>query len=195
VFGHKKGLEQQLQRDGGTVAWATIVNAKEQWSSSVSTGNRFSGHVTDHMRVTLNVQPDGQPPFEATLHQAFSGATPMDGWQAKVIYDPNDHSKIAILDDQIFPPGLSHDQMSRSAEIRSDAITAMRSGNMADFVAEMKEKAARGEVQVIGTPIAGGGAAASPPDIADELAKLAALHDRGVLTDDEFAAQKAKLLS
>ena len=30
---------------------------------------------------------------------------------------------------------------------------------------------------------------------ADELAKLADLHKQGVLTDDEFAAQKAKLLS
>lgn len=30
---------------------------------------------------------------------------------------------------------------------------------------------------------------------ADELEKLKGLHDRGVLTDDEFAAQKAKLLS
>ena len=29
---------------------------------------------------------------------------------------------------------------------------------------------------------------------ADELAKLADLHKQGVLTDDEFAAQKAKLL-
>jgi heme exporter protein D len=30
---------------------------------------------------------------------------------------------------------------------------------------------------------------------ADELAKLAALRDQGVLTDEEFSAQKAKLLS
>ncbi len=30
--------------------------------------------------------------------------------------------------------------------------------------------------------------------IADELSKLAQLRDQGVLTDDEFAAQKAKLL-
>ena len=30
--------------------------------------------------------------------------------------------------------------------------------------------------------------------IADELAKLAKLRDSGVLTDDEFASQKAKLL-
>jgi hypothetical protein len=32
------------------------------------------------------------------------------------------------------------------------------------------------------------------PDPADQLTKLADLHDRGVLTDEEFAAQKARLL-
>ncbi|MGD2060115.1 MAG: SHOCT domain-containing protein [Acidimicrobiia bacterium] len=39
--------------------------------------------------------------------------------------------------------------------------------------------------------VAGGGGAST----ASELEKLAALHDAGKLTDDEFAAQKAKLLS
>ena len=33
-----------------------------------------------------------------------------------------------------------------------------------------------------------------PADI-DELTKLAALRDQGVLTEEEFSAQKAKLLS
>jgi hypothetical protein len=42
---------------------------------------------------------------------------------------------------------------------------------------------------------AGAGAAvAAAADPADQLAKLAALRDRGVLTDGEFAAQKAKIL-
>jgi hypothetical protein len=36
--------------------------------------------------------------------------------------------------------------------------------------------------------------AAAPASVADELAKLAKLRDAGALTDDEFAAQKAKLL-
>ncbi|HVA09050.1 MAG TPA: SHOCT domain-containing protein, partial [Acidimicrobiales bacterium] len=35
---------------------------------------------------------------------------------------------------------------------------------------------------------------AEEPSIADELGKLAELHGRGVLTDDEFARQKAVLL-
>jgi hypothetical protein len=39
--------------------------------------------------------------------------------------------------------------------------------------------------------VAGGGGAST----ADQLEKLAALHDAGKLTDDEFAAQKAKLLA
>ena len=36
---------------------------------------------------------------------------------------------------------------------------------------------------------------AAAPDLADQLQKLAALRDQGILTDDEFAAQKAKLLN
>lgn len=37
-------------------------------------------------------------------------------------------------------------------------------------------------------------AAAPQPDVTDQLRKLAALRDDGILTDEEFAAQKAKLL-
>lgn len=36
---------------------------------------------------------------------------------------------------------------------------------------------------------------AAPLSVADELAKLAALKDAGALTDEEFSAQKAKLLN
>lgn len=36
--------------------------------------------------------------------------------------------------------------------------------------------------------------AAPAPSVADELAKLAELHQQGVLSDQEFAAQKARLL-
>jgi hypothetical protein len=39
---------------------------------------------------------------------------------------------------------------------------------------------------------AGGGPAAADPT--EQLTKLADLHDRGVLSDEEFASQKAKIL-
>jgi hypothetical protein len=37
-------------------------------------------------------------------------------------------------------------------------------------------------------------AAAPAPDPIEQLKELAALHSQGILTDDEFATQKAKLL-
>jgi hypothetical protein len=42
--------------------------------------------------------------------------------------------------------------------------------------------------------VAGGGGGGGGASAADELEKLAKLRDSGALTDDEFAAQKAKLL-
>jgi Short C-terminal domain len=41
---------------------------------------------------------------------------------------------------------------------------------------------------------AGGAAAPAAPDPMERLSKLADLHQRGVLTDEEFSAQKAKIL-
>jgi hypothetical protein len=42
--------------------------------------------------------------------------------------------------------------------------------------------------------VAAAPAAAPEPDLMDQLQKLGELHASGVLTDEEFAAQKAKLL-
>jgi hypothetical protein len=51
--------------------------------------------------------------------------------------------------------------------------------------AEQQDQAFRGYVQ----------SAAAPPGTADQLAKLADLKDKGVITDAEFQAEKAKLLA
>lgn len=44
-------------------------------------------------------------------------------------------------------------------------------------------------------PPAAEAATTGGPDLVEQLTKLAALRDQGILTDDEFAAQKAKLLA
>jgi hypothetical protein len=46
------------------------------------------------------------------------------------------------------------------------------------------------ETQQAAAPSAGG----MSDDVIDQLGKLGQLHEQGVLTDDEFAAQKQKLL-
>src|SRR5580704_477441 len=116
MFGNKKGLEEQLQAEGGKVAWSTVLDSKDKWQSGTQTGlSPMSMSVTDHVKVTLRVEPDDEPPFEATFNQAFSGSMPFKGWQCKVIYDPNDHSKIAVLENRVFPPGIDHDELERTA--------------------------------------------------------------------------------
>ena len=50
-------------------------------------------------------------------------------------------------------------------------------------------------IRSLANSAAPGAAAVAPPSVADEIQKLAALRDSGALTEDEFAAQKAAVLS
>ncbi len=52
-----------------------------------------------------------------------------------------------------------------------------------------------GNVVAAGTAAAPPPAAGPPVDVADQLRKLASLRDEGILSDEEFAAQKARLLN
>lgn len=56
------------------------------------------------------------------------------------------------------------------------------------------EERSRAAAPTVGAPVAPP-ASASPALVADELVKLVALRDQGVLSADEFAAQKARLLA
>lgn len=197
MFGNKKKLEQQLADQGGTVAWATILDTSSGWASASMNGFNQVQSETDHVKVSLRVAPDGQEPFEASFRQAFKGNVPMKGWQCKVIYDPHDHSKIAVQEGSVTPPGIDHDKAERAAASRKEMMAAARSGNMAEYIEKRKAEALSGKlpgfVMVDGKVISGGGAA--QPDVTEQLTKLADLHDRGVLTDDEFQAEKTKLLA
>lgn len=61
---------------------------------------------------------------------------------------------------------------------------------------QAREGARWGQEQARRTPAPGPGPAAPAPaiDIADQLERLAALRDKGVLTQEEFDTQKAKIL-
>lgn len=75
-------------------------------------------------------------------------------------------------------------------------VTVFASGNNIDFRFNHGEAAQFKTVltDLILRGSAPAPAASAPVDLADQLGKLAALRDQGILTDDEFAAQKAKLL-
>ncbi len=63
-------------------------------------------------------------------------------------------------------------------------------------VEQMKAKLAQMAAENAGSVVrfSAGGPSVSASDRVDQLAKLADLHDRGVLTDEEFTAEKAKIL-
>ncbi|MFI5259919.1 MAG: SHOCT domain-containing protein [Candidatus Limnocylindrales bacterium] len=198
ILGNKKKLEQQLSQEGGSVAWARITDVGSDLATARMDGFNQVTSQTDHVKVTVTVQPDNGEPFEASFRQAFTGLRPFKGWQCKVIYDPNDRSRIAVLEDSITPPGIDHAKAERAAEMRSEAMAAASSGNTAEYVESLKARARSGElggVTIVDGRVISQGASVSKPDVADQLSKLAELRDRGVLTDAEFAAQKAKLLA
>ncbi|MGA2513816.1 MAG: SHOCT domain-containing protein [Candidatus Limnocylindrales bacterium] len=198
ILGNKKKLEQQLSQEGGSVAWATITDVGADFETARVDGFNQVTSRTDHVKITVTVQPDNGEPFEASFRQAFAGLRPFKGWQCKVIYDPNDRSRIAVLEDSITPPGIDHEKAERGAEMRSEAMAAASSGNIAEYVESLKARAQSGElhgVTIVDGQMMSPGTPASKPDIVDQLTKLDALRTRGVLTDAEFAAQKAKLLA
>jgi hypothetical protein len=81
MFGNKKGLERKLREQGGTIAWATIVASDEKWRSARGGDTGFGGptSITDHMKVTLRVAPEGEPTLEVTFKQAFDSHMPRPG--------------------------------------------------------------------------------------------------------------------
>jgi hypothetical protein len=137
MFGNKKRLVGKLEREGGVVAWATVIEAGTRWTSGTNSENGpYTVGDHKHMTVRLRVEPDGEPAFEMKLRQTFVGMYPISDFQVKVIYDPQDHSTIAILEDQIFAPLIGHEQAERLAAHRKQLRAAIDEGRMTEFLQE-----------------------------------------------------------
>lgn len=205
MLGHNEQLARKLKEQGGARAWATVLESEKQWGSAggsnIAPGQ--AGSITIHQKLKLRVEPNGEPSFEATVKQVFNDShgwhIPQEGYSVQVIYDPNDRSKLVLdLDAMPVAPGFDRDEATARHE---EAIAQMRDPDARrEQIEEMKAKAAeqmRGAAamqEMIGKGFPQQSGAGSGPDVADELTKLADLRDRGVLTDAEFEAQKAKLL-
>ena len=192
----RKELERTLSEQGGVVAPATILEAKLRFTSG---SNYENGPYTvgdhAHMTVKVRVEPEGEPPFEAKIKQTFVHHRPRPGWRAEVIYDPNDRSKIAIRDDSIIPPGITPEQHARSREHQKEAMEALQNGTFSEYIEKRKAEAMAAAANFPGSPVVVTGATPGAFDVAGELTKLADLRDRGVLTEEEFNAEKAKILA
>jgi hypothetical protein len=214
-----------LKEHGGKRAWATILESKKGWTSTggVNTGPGQAGSITIRREFRLRVEPEGGPPFEATIKQAFNDThgwrIPEEGWSVTVIYDPNDHSKV-VMDVDAMPvgPGVDRgeavvrhktamerqqmrgmapgDSARRAERLRAVALDATLSPEekRAKMMKLSASLGAAPKTVFVGGQAVHAGNAAGPAAAVDALAKLADLRDRGVLTDAEFETQKAKLL-
>ncbi len=124
--------------------------------------------VNDNPRVkmTFRVEPlDGSPAFDAKKTTTVSRVQiPRQGDRYPVWYDPEDQSKWAY---------------ATVADDEGRATMRQLFGDVAEGFVGMNAPAAP---------------AAQGQDTVEQLKQLADLHSQGALTDDEFAAQKAKLL-
>jgi hypothetical protein len=225
MLGHNKRLQRKLKEHGGNRAWATILESKK---GSTTTGGvnvvpGQAGSITMRREFRLRVEPEGEPPFEAAVKQAFNDShgwqIPEEGWSVTVIYDPNDHSKV-VMDVDAMPvgPGVDRDEAvarheramerqkiremapgdsgRRAEQVRAVALDATLSPEekRAKIIELSASMGAAPKTMFVGGQVVQAGDAAGPAAAVDALAKLADLRDRGVLTDAEFEAQKAKLL-
>jgi hypothetical protein len=110
VFGRKprnSKVREQLELGGGQRAWSVVLNYKFSYSSGKGyAGHPDAGGQIEHGRLTLRVEPENGSPFEATVKAAFGPGqgTPRTDGRIGVIFDPDDHSRLAVYTQWAFQP-------------------------------------------------------------------------------------------
>jgi Short C-terminal domain len=161
---------------------ALFRSKKKQAAELFETGAKGAGTVisvqdtgmtvNDNPRVkmTFRIEPlDGSPPFDAEKKTTVSRVEiPRQGDRYPVWYDPAD------------PKGTW--AYATIADDNGRATMRQLFGDVAETFVGMN------------APAAPAPAPAQGQDVVEQVKQLADLHAQGILTDDEFAAQKAKLL-
>jgi Short C-terminal domain len=138
-------------------------------------------------KVSVLVEPPGGQPYQATLKIERNGPDMpvVPGTRFDVLVDPDDPQHLALPADPTYTLrggrtwAPEHGLAGAFAEAsrRGDAAEVMR------LTSQIKASAPP-------APNAGGG----EPDTIEQRERLSKLHESGALTDDEFNAQKAKVL-
>jgi Short C-terminal domain len=196
VFGRDKKLE-----DHGVRAPAEVVSA-DQSGVGVTAGNpAFAGATEVLWKLDVKVKPEDGDPFDAHVEAKLPQYTAlMVGSTVPVLFDPDDHSKVTL---DMSPEGWADAASHMGALAGNPALAApikeMMEAALKDPVA-FRQHAMEEAQKAFGaagfTVVGATGAAPQSGEAAmvDTLQKLADLHKQGVLTDEEFAQQKAKLL-
>jgi hypothetical protein len=95
-------VRDQLERSGGRRAWALILDCKSRYQTGAY--SVVPTNQADHVTLTLRVEPENDAPFQTTARAVFSTHRPRRGGSIGVIFDPADHSKLAVYPQWAFSP-------------------------------------------------------------------------------------------
>lgn len=186
----------------GVRAFAEVL-AAEQSAIGVTIGNPNLVNNTEvRWKLLLRVTPEAEPPFEAGLTALLPQLSPpRPGMRVPVLYDPKDHSRVQLDRGPAATADAAIDAVTAArpdlagAQVMGMPMTDVIRQAIADpgaFREEMMRRGAEMQQQALGAM-----RAAQPQqgaDPIDRLERLAALKDRGLLTDEEFERQKRKIL-
>jgi hypothetical protein len=181
-----KKLRKELQ-ESGTRANATIIEIAEKGMAVTRGAEGVVANTEIALKTHLRVQPENEPEFEVKKRFSYPQmAVPAAGQTVPVLYDPQDHDKIIVHYSA---------EAQQDAAFASAGIDPSQIGQLMEQAQQMRAQAAgmQGVGQVPGmTP-----PAPAPPqvDSVQQLEKLAKLRESGALTEAEFEAEKAKILS
>jgi hypothetical protein len=212
-------LVKRLQEEGRT-APATILGMRTEgdysdpgamWADDSDLTK--SGSLC---RLELRVMPPGETPFETTIRTRVNSFH-YTGDTIEVLYDPADHDKVAFdyVADARAAMASAHSPGAAAPSVLAPfdpELQQLMDAEEAERTGASSPPAPASAASPVPTPpssmTAPPSPAASPAATSSEdpsaaaadrriaqLQQLADLHSRGVLTDAEFAAEKARVLS
>jgi hypothetical protein len=211
MFGKPSKRQQKRLAEQGVHAPATVVSIADRGMAVTNGAEGIVSNTEMLLKTTLQVEPDGQPSFEVTKRISWPQlSVPAAGMKINVIFNPDDHDDLMV--DRAAPyvpaiPGLGSEAGGAMPDLNKllgavREATKEAGGDRTKLAAELRENLA--EQGIIptkfdtgdGSLVLGGfGAPQSPEDAKlARLAQLGKLKESGVLTEEEFQAEKAKIL-
>jgi hypothetical protein len=203
---HKTDVSDDLLQNG-IRGKATVEQADMEGGMSYSgymSTQKQEGLLTGDLTMTkyklrLHVELPDREPYEATVKLPVPGPKiryMTGGSVCEVLVDPTKPDHLAIDWNGTFQQGTV-EQMAAANPMIAAALKG--AGVDVAAVTRMQQAAmAQGQTPsnvIIGGQMLGASGVAATPDPLDQLKKVAELHAAGVLTDEEFATEKAKLLN
>ena len=157
----------------GRRAPATVIEIARYGPTITKNTTALAADSVVVLKTRLRVEPPGEPPFEVQKRFRYpENAPPVVGSRLNVIYDPADHDEVML------------EESPEVEEARLNPVGAMLREQMGG----------RPYPPVFGSTAPAPTAGPTAADPADRLRRLAELREAGVLTDDEFQAQRTRIL-